>query len=235
MRQDGVSAFRTLRLVQNVPTYRFMLIDLFFKGGPIMWPILVLSFVTLGAVVDRVLFLVKEAKFRDPAEVRRIFSLVEHGRIDEAAQELPPGADRVAQVLSQGLAHRDASLTEAMIEASNAELDRHNRGLVILDTAVTLGPLLGLLGTVTGMMRAFNVVGGEDLAGKTAALTGGVSECLIAVTFGLGVAIVALIPLNYLNARLEKVRRELESATTRLELLVTRQQAQAAAHAEVGA
>ncbi|HEY8966393.1 MAG TPA: MotA/TolQ/ExbB proton channel family protein, partial [Candidatus Methylacidiphilales bacterium] len=118
------------------------------------------------------------------------------------------------------------------LEGASAELDRYNRGLVVLDTAVTLGPLLGLLGTVTGMMRAFNLVGGEDLAGKTAALTGGVSECLIAVTFGLGVAIVALIPLNYLNARLEKTRRELESAMTRLELLVARRQA--AAEAEAG-
>ncbi|SDT92410.1 outer membrane transport energization protein ExbB [Verrucomicrobium sp. GAS474] len=211
-----------------------MLIELFVKGGPIMWPILILSFVTVGVVVERILFLVKEARYRDLNEVRRIFSLVEHGRIDEAALELPANSDRIAIVLSQGLAHRDASLTEAMIEASQAELDRHNRGLVVLDTAVTLGPLLGLLGTVTGMMRAFNLVGGEDLAGKTAALTGGVSECLIAVTFGLGVAILALIPLNYLNARLEKVRREFESAMTRLELLVTRQQATAAARDGVG-
>jgi len=190
-----------------------------------MWPILILSFVTFGVVAERLFFVVREARSRNAGAVRRIFALVERGQIDEAATPLPAEADPVARVLSLGLAHRDASLTEAMIEASNAELDRHNRGLVALDTAVTLGPLLGLLGTVTGMMRAFHLVGGEDLAGKTAALTGGVSECLIAVTFGLGVAIVALIPLNYLNARLEKVRRELESAMTRLELLVARQKA----------
>ena len=107
-----------------------------------------------------------------------------------------------------------------MLEAANAELDRYNRGLVVLDTAVTLGPLLGLLGTVIGMIRAFGVIGGGELAAQQHAITGGIAESLIAVTFGLGVAIVSILPLNYLNARLEKARRQMESAMTRMELLL---------------
>lgn len=187
-----------------------------------MWPILLLSVVTLGVVVERLLFLFQESRSRDHAAVLRVFQLVEHGRIDEAARAAAGSSDMVARVLAGGLEHRETSLNDALLEGASVELDRYNRGLVVLDTAVTLGPLLGLLGTVTGMMKAFNIVGGTDLAGKQAILTGGISECLIAVTFGLLVAIIAILPLNYLNARLEKARRILEAAMTRLELLAAK-------------
>ena len=70
------------------------------------------------------------------------------------------------------------------------------------------------------MIRAFGVLGSESMAGKTAAITGGIAESLIAVSFGLAVAILAIIPLNYLSSRLEKRRREIEAATSHLELLV---------------
>ena len=112
------------------------------------------------------------------------------------------------------------SLLNSLIQASGRELDLFNRGITVLDTAVTLGPLLGLLGTVLGMIRAFGVVGTESVAGKTAMITGGIAESLIAVSFGLAVAILAIIPLNYLNSRLERRRREIEEATNHLELLL---------------
>lgn len=198
------------------------MLQLFLEGGFVMWPILALSIATLSVVIERVIFLVTEARSRDQVAVRRIFHLVEQGQIDQAASALDGSGDMVVRVLSQGLEHRDTSLSEAMLESSSAELDRYNRGLVVLDTAVTLGPLLGLLGTVVGMMRVFGIIGGGDLAGNEQVLTGGISQCLVAVTFGLSVAIVAIVPLNYLNARLEKARRQLESAMTRLELLVAK-------------
>jgi biopolymer transport protein ExbB len=70
------------------------------------------------------------------------------------------------------------------------------------------------------MIQAFGIVGGADLADKQSAITGGIAESLIAVTFGLGVAIVAIVPLNYLTSRLETMRRKLEDATNHLELTV---------------
>jgi biopolymer transport protein ExbB len=194
--------------------------DLFLKGGPIMWPILILSVITLATVLERCVFLILEKKNRDHDTVLNIFRLVEHKQIDEAARVGDGSDDMVARVLTSGLEHRNTSYSDAMLESASAELDRYNRGLVVLDTAVTLGPLLGLLGTVIGMIRAFGVVGGSDLASQQHAITGGIAESLIAVTFGLGVAIVSIIPLNYLNARLEKARRQMESAMTRMELLL---------------
>lgn len=190
-----------------------------------MWPILALSLATLSVIVERIFFLLYESRSRDQKAVQRIYRLVEQGQIEQAAQALDGCADMVVRVLSHGLEHRDTSLSEAMLEGAGAELDRYNRGLVVLDTAVTLGPLLGLLGTVIGMMTVFGIIGGGDLVGKEEVLTGGISQCLIAVTFGLAVAIIAIVPLNYLNSRLEKARRQLESAMTRLELLVAKHRA----------
>ncbi len=199
------------------------MLGLFLKGGLVMWPILALSIVTLSVVIERVFFLVAEGRSRDHAAVRRIFQLVEQGQVEQAARALDGSGDMIVRVLAEGLAHRDVSLTDAMLERASTELDRYQRGLVVLDTAVTLGPLLGLLGTVVGMMQVFGIIGGGDLAGKEEVLTGGISQCLIAVTFGLAVAIVAIVPLNTMNARVEKARRQIESAMTRLEILVARQ------------
>ena len=89
----------------------------------------------------------------------------------------------------------------------------------MLDTIITLAPLLGLLGTVTGLIRSFGLLGAQELDAP-AAITGGIAEALIATAFGLAIAIVALIPFNYLNARLEEARHEIEDASTHLELLL---------------
>ncbi|VVM06944.1 hypothetical protein MAMC_01356 [Methylacidimicrobium cyclopophantes] len=204
-----------------------MLLELFFKGGPIMWPIALLAVITTIVLVERGVFVLRARLQKEPKAVRTIFDLVERGAIDEAVAVASRSKDPVAQVLGEGLRHRDSSLTEALSEGASDLLHRYHRGLVVLDTAVTLGPLLGLLGTVTGMMRAFSLVGGGELAGKQAAITGGVAESLLAVCFGLGVAIVAIVPLNFLNARAEKVRRQIEASATRLEMLLARKGSEA--------
>jgi biopolymer transport protein ExbB len=127
--------------------------------------------------------------------------------------------DSLARSLAVALAHRGESFAAAMLRAANLELKRWNRGLPALDTVITLAPLLGLLGTVTGMIGAFGLLGSQTLDAP-AAITGGIAEALIATAFGLVIAIVALIPFNYLNAALEERRHELEDAATRIELLL---------------
>lgn len=102
--------------------------------------------------------------------------------------------------------------------AANKELKRFSRGLPALDTSITIAPLLGLLGTVTGMMYSFSNISGDLSA--PGAITGGISEALIATAFGIGIAIVGVIPFNYLNARIDDARHEVEAAATRMELLM---------------
>ena len=184
-----------------------------------MWPLLVTSIIALTVVLERLCFIWRERRRRAPDVVERILALVEQSRADEAAKAGAGSEDFVARTLTYALTHRHKSLTNALLRQSNLELQRFNRGLSMLDTAITLAPLLGLLGTVTGMIRTFGLLGGSEL-GAPAAVTGGIAEALIATAFGLGVAIVALLPFNYLNARLEEARHEIEDAASHLELLL---------------
>jgi biopolymer transport protein ExbB len=191
--------------------------QLFAKGGPIMWPLFLTSVISLSVVFERILFLFVEGTRRDTALVGEVFEAVERGDVDQAAAKAGESRDFVARTLGYGLRNRGKSLSGALLQAAGHELKRFNRGLSVLDTVITLAPLLGLLGTVTGMIRSFGLLGNRELEAPTV-ITGGIAEALIATAFGLGIAIVALIPFNYLNSRLEEARHELEDAATHLEL-----------------
>ncbi|CAF0701026.1 MotA/TolQ/ExbB proton channel family protein [Candidatus Methylacidithermus pantelleriae] len=200
------------------------MVQLFLKGGPVMWPLLILSLVTVAVIVERVLFIVRDRFREEPQTLARVLSLIEEGKTEQALQLGRKSRDPLVEVAMRALEYPGGSGVRIFLEeAMEAQLQKHERGLVILDTAVTLGPLLGLLGTVTGMMRAFGMVGSTDLAGQQAVITGGVAESLIAVSFGLVVAIVAIVPLNLFGARAERVRRRLESVAYRLEIALSRE------------
>ena len=197
------------------------MIQLFLKGGPVMWPLLLTSITALAVVVERILFLLGESHRRDPKVLNTILTLVEAGKADEAAAAGSSSRDPVVQVLVSGLQSRGESYTNAILRKANETLKSYNRGLSTLDTIITLAPLLGLLGTVTGMIRAFGLIGNQEICMPTA-ITGGIAEALIATAFGLGIAIVALIPFNYLNARQEEVRHEIEDTASQLEILLAK-------------
>ena len=200
------------------------MIELFERGGPVMWPLLATSIVALTAAIERVAFLLRESGRRQPGAVEAIFAAVEGGRIDEARAAGERTRDFVARVLAFALEHRDGSFANALLQASNRELQRFNRGLSVLDTVITLAPLEGLFGTVTGMIHAFGLLGASEL-GAPAAITGGIAQALIATAFGLLIAMVALLPFNYGNARLEQARQELETAGAHLEMLLLKSEA----------
>lgn len=183
-----------------------------------MWPLLACSLAALGVAIERVLFLVAESIRRQPSVVDAMLDAVEQQEPDKALELGNACSDFVAKTLCAALSHRrEKSVSSALLRAAERELARYDRGLSTLDTIITLAPLLGLLGTVTGMMGSFNMLGGSELGSPTA-ITGGIAEALIATAFGLGVAITALIPFNYLNARLEHARREIQDAAAHVEI-----------------
>ncbi len=196
------------------------MLNLFVKGGPIMWPLLLTSIITLAVIIERLIFLAIEKRKRHREVVQKVLLSIEHGDVPTAIKLATENKDVVAHILAEGLQHPD-SMTNAILNAANQELRRFARGLSVLDTAITLAPLLGLLGTVTGLIRAFSFMGAQELA-ATSAITGGIAEALIATAFGLSIAIMALIPFNYLNSKLEVTRHEIEDATTQLELMLVR-------------
>jgi biopolymer transport protein ExbB len=196
-------------------------LELFQAGGPVMWPVLLVMFLALTVTVERVLFMIRESANRDHEMVEKILEKVEGRDVDGALALGQKSKDFVVRVLVYALSQKDASLSNAFIRASNQELARFSQGLATLDTCITAAPLLGLLGTVTGMMRTFGSLGqGGDIASKAGQITGGVAEALIATACGLFIAVCTLFPFNILNARLEEARHEVEDASNALELII---------------
>jgi biopolymer transport protein ExbB len=182
-----------------------------------MWPLLAVSILALATVLERLVFLGRVRARTDRRVLADFLNAVDDGRFAEAIAIGNRSKYYVVHALGYALEHRAKSLAGALLYANAQELKRFTRGVSILDTSITIAPLLGLLGTVTGMMGSFALIGGELSA--PGAITGGIAEALIATAFGLGIAIVALVPYNFLNSQTEQARHDLEAAGTQLELL----------------
>jgi len=194
--------------------------ELFHAGKEIMWPILMLSFVMVTVVFERVFFTIRENANREPEVVEKMLEAVERRDIEGALAIGRQSKDFVARILVYSLSNREYSLSNAFIRASSQELGRFQQGMATLDTVITAAPLLGLLGTVTGMMRTFGALGGGDVAAAAGTITGGVAEALIATACGLCIAILGLLPFNYLNARIEAAKQEVADASHALEIFL---------------
>jgi len=194
------------------------LLDTYKHGGPTMHPLAVTSLIAFSVALERMMFVLREKRRRRPDLVVEMLDCVEKDDPERAIKVGRSTKDYVAKTLLYALEHREKSMGSALMLAANNELKRFGRGLPVLDTCITVAPLLGLLGTVTGMMHSFSLMGGD--LGAPGAITGGISEALIATACGLIIAIVALLPFNYLNARLDEARHQVEAAATRLELLM---------------
>src|SRR5438876_182679 len=197
------------------------LIDKFRKGGPIMWPILIVSIVGLTVVIERIFWWGGRWFRRDPKRIEKVFTAIEVGDVAEASRLSRDSRDPVLRMMWNGLNHQHASLQGALQVAAGIEIKRAGRFLVVMDTLVTLAPLLGLLGTVTGLIRSFRFLGNEELAIQ--AVTGGIAEALIATACGLGIAIFSLIPFNFFTSRVSNLEFELQTAATNLEVMLEAQ------------
>lgn len=199
------------------------LVTLFKHGGPIMWPILVVAIVSLAIVGERVVWWIRESVRRDPARLEKVLAALENGDFAEAAKHSKGSEDPVIRMIWHGLNHVNASMQGALQVSAGAEIKRAGRFLMVMDTCITVAPLLGLLGTVTGIMESFSKVGGElAIEGVSA----GIGEALIATAAGLGIAIFNLLPFNYLTERVGKLQFELETAATNVEVMVNKAKAE---------
>jgi len=197
------------------------LIDNFHKGGPIMWPILIVSITAIAVVLERCFWWLFRWMRRDPKRIEKVFTAIENGDVAEASRLSRGTRDPILRMMWNGLNHQHASLQGALQVAAGIEIKRAGRFLVVMDTLVTLAPLLGLLGTITGLMRSFSFLGNEELAVQ--AVTGGIAEALIATACGLGIAIFALVPFNFFTSRVSNLEFELQTAATNLEVMLEAQ------------
>ena len=154
----------------------------------------------------------------DPERLEKVLGALENDDLPAATKLAADSSDPVVSMIHHGLNHAHSSLQGALQLAAGIELERAGRFLIVMDTLVTLAPLLGLLGTVTGLMRAFLNVGSAELS--VVAVTGGIGEALIATACGLGIAIISLIPFNYFTGRVTRLQFELETAATNVEVML---------------
>jgi len=195
--------------------------ELFIHGGPVMWPILITSFIGITVAVERIIFLLREAISRQPEVVEKMYDRVDANDPEGAIALGKKSKDVVAKILTYTLSHRD-NMNIAFVRAANNELKRYQQGGAVLDTVITAAPLLGLLGTVTGMMGTFGSLTG-DIAAAAGKITGGVAEALIATMCGLAIAITGLVPYNILNAKIEQTKHDISDASNALSMLTDKQ------------
>ena len=197
-----------------------ILVKYFEAGGPVMWPILITALVAVAVVGERTLWWLRESAKRDPQTLEKMFAALENGDFREAGRLSKDSGDPVIRMIWHGMNHFHSSLQGALQVAAGVELQKAGRFLTVMDTLVTLAPLLGLLGTVSGIFRTFLSIGSASVEGATGQITGGIGEALIATMCGLAIAIVALIPFNYFSRKLAQLQFELESAATNVEIMV---------------
>jgi biopolymer transport protein ExbB len=194
-------------------------IDIIVKGGIVMIPLLACSLISLTLTIERLIFW---GRIKSPQAVQNMLGLVQSGQFDQALKVGKDSQHPIARVLAAGLAHRNPAPAKAMEAAAQAQIPALKSRLGALDTIITLAPLLGLLGTVVGMIGSFDIMS-EAGMGQPHAVTGGVAEALIATATGLLIAILTLIPYNYFTVRVEKEMDAMEHFSSSLELLLHEQ------------
>jgi biopolymer transport protein ExbB len=197
-----------------------ILVKYFEAGGPIMWPILITGIVAVAVVGERTFWWWRESRKRDPQTLEQLFGALENGDFGEAGRLSKDSSDPVIRMIWHGMNHFRSSLQGALQVAAGVELQKAGRFLTVMDTLVTLAPLLGLLGTVSGIFRTFLSLGNATVEGATGQITGGIGEALIATMCGLAIAIISLIPFNYFTRKVAQLQFELESAATNVEVMV---------------
>jgi biopolymer transport protein ExbB len=183
-----------------------------------MWPLLATATVAVLVIAERAFWWMRMGARTESRNLQGVYEALEVGDVPKASALCRDSQDPVLQVIWHGLNHHHTSLENALQVAAGAQIEQAGRFLSVLDTIITLAPLLGLLGTVTGIMGAFHFVGNEEVAAVK--VSGGIAEALIATAAGLTTAIVTLLPFNFFNARLAKFMFVLQTAATNVEVLL---------------
>jgi len=192
--------------------------EIFRSGGPIMYPLLACSVIVLTIVIERALFWFSiQARHKRPL-LEEVLEVCRRGDWEEVRRRTEGSQDYAIRMLVSGIVHRHFSMTKAMEVAAMEEIKKMRRGMGVLDTMITVAPLLGILGTVVGIIYSFDMLSASGI-GNPQAVTGGIAQALITTAAGLSIAIAAVLPFNYFNIKVEQAARNMEQYATSLEIV----------------
>lgn len=191
--------------------------DMIVEGGVVMIPLFITSIIGLAVFLERVWFL-RRKKIIKP-ETKLIIDGIESRKdVEKAISKIGDPQDPLQKIMTVTLENytrpRD-EIKEKIIDQGRQESGKMEKGLVVLETVAGIAPLMGLLGTVLGMIEVFQVITEQGL-GQTQNLSSGISQALITTVAGLTIAIPALIAYNYLNHKVENLVLEIEDYSRKL-------------------
>ena len=183
------------------------------KGGPVMVLILLLSVVAGIIIVERLLFY-RRIRMDEEKFIDRLKSAIQKGHFDEALDICENNSTPLSNLMKVGIEHRSygkQEIKESILAAANLEVPQLERYLTSLGTIAHISPLLGLLGTVTGNIKAFGVLGQFGSVGDPSLLATGISEALLTTAAGIVVSIPAIAFYNYLVGKANNTITSLEN------------------------
>ncbi|MCL5277397.1 MAG: MotA/TolQ/ExbB proton channel family protein [Deltaproteobacteria bacterium] len=178
-----------------------------------MYPLLLISVISMSLIVERLIFFGR-IKDLDVSLLHRIKNMITNRGMEDLKALLSVQKTPVADVLATGTDHIDADISDmdiAMEQHALSIVPKLESKLWVLDTIITMAPLLGLLGTIIGMINAFQIFSSKGLNQPTG-ISGGVGEALIATATGLIVAVFTLVFYNYFNTRVRRIMKDMEFA-----------------------
>jgi len=201
-----------------------LLYDIIFKGGILMWPIMLCSVVGLAITVERFIMLRRaDIDTREFMDIMR--QVLRQNRLREAIEICDETDAPVARIMKAGILKNNRSkeeIREAIEDAGRFEIPRLERYLSALATCANIAPLLGLLGTVSGMIKAFAQIQNKRGQVNPSDLAEGISNALVTTAAGLTVAIPMLVVYNYFITRVDNMVLEMELSSSELIELLTR-------------
>ena len=183
-----------------------------------MYPLLACSLIALTVILERTMFWIREGIRMNQTLIDRVLELCQKGNWTAVKEEVEGSKDFVIRILVSGILHREFSMIKAMESAAAEEIKRMRRFMNVLDTMITVAPLLGIFGTVLGIISSFELLGSSGIE-HPQAVTAGIAQALITTAAGLGIAILSVFPYNYFNSRVENASLTIEKYATSLEIV----------------
>ena len=194
------------------------MLDLFISGGPVMYPLLACSIIVMTVIIERIFFWIGMDKNRNKKLLDEVLDLCRTGDWESVRAKTQGSKDYIIKILVTGILHRDFSMAKAMESAAAEEVKRMQKYMAVIDTMITVAPLLGIFGTVIGIILSFEVLGSSGIE-HPQAVTAGIAQALITTATGLGIAILSVFPYNYFNSRIERAALDIEKYATSLEIV----------------